>query len=67
MSSPRTGVRSKLTCDRILFSGVATTKLPELDCVTTAAGVTRCRSKDGLGWTAEVNDVVWRTEHKPVS
>ncbi|KAK3353989.1 hypothetical protein B0T25DRAFT_480581 [Lasiosphaeria hispida] len=46
----------------LVFNGIATTKLPELDCETTSTGLTQCRTQDGYGWVAEVSGVTWRTE-----
>ncbi|KAK0732210.1 hypothetical protein B0H67DRAFT_478554 [Lasiosphaeris hirsuta] len=47
----------------LVFNGIATAKLPELDCEKSASsGLIQCRTQDGYGWVAEVSDATWRTE-----
>ncbi|KAK3399813.1 hypothetical protein B0T20DRAFT_169606 [Sordaria brevicollis] len=46
----------------VQFTGVATTKLPQLECAEdTDYGLTRCLSAPGYTWTSSVSNVTWRS------
>ncbi|KAK0621994.1 hypothetical protein B0T17DRAFT_509287 [Bombardia bombarda] len=44
----------------ILFSGIATTTLPKLDCVTASSGQSVCTTSQGYTWVSETSNVTWR-------
>ncbi|KAK3312170.1 hypothetical protein B0H66DRAFT_608445 [Apodospora peruviana] len=45
----------------VLFSGIATTTLPKLNCVTAASGLSTCGTSQGYTWISEVANTTWRT------
>ncbi|KAK3948326.1 hypothetical protein QBC32DRAFT_373646 [Pseudoneurospora amorphoporcata] len=45
----------------VQFSGVATTKLPQLECEETDHGLARCVSAQGYTWTSAVSNVTWKS------
>ena len=49
-----------------MFSGVATTKLPELSCLTTNTGLTRCSTREGFTWLSNVADPTWKKFDGPL-